>query len=88
METTNVEKYASATGERNIDINQRESPFKIIYFVCLGIRMLGFEDLLYLQSILSLSPKHKQWYLADSITILLLLRPFDLTLRGSNCQMP
>lgn len=27
MATTNVEKYASGTGERNIDINQPESPF-------------------------------------------------------------
>ena len=27
MATTNVEKYASGTGERNIDINQRKSPF-------------------------------------------------------------
>ena len=25
MATTNVEKYASGTGERNIDINRRES---------------------------------------------------------------
>ena len=31
MATTNVEKYASGTGERDIDINRRESPFKITY---------------------------------------------------------
>ena len=30
MATTNVEKYASGKGERNIDINRRESSFKII----------------------------------------------------------
>ena len=29
MAVTNIEKYASGTGERKIDINRRESPFKI-----------------------------------------------------------
>ena len=30
MATTNVEKYASGTDERNIDINRRESSLKIM----------------------------------------------------------
>ena len=40
MAIANVEKYASGTGERNIDINRSEIPFKIInliYFISVTI---------------------------------------------------
>ena len=41
MVTTNVEKYAYGTGERNIDINRRESPFKITNCKVLEIHHFG-----------------------------------------------
>ena len=33
MAITNVEKDTFGAGERNIDINRRESPFKVVNFV-------------------------------------------------------